>query len=253
MRRLRASSLPPIDSTHQASPSLEAPQAATPLILGIRPRALLIALLCMSAALCGSYGALEYGRWPYTARLRYMLMPWAEASVGAWLSAAMLGAAAALALVKGAGLRCAGRAGWGAYLVVAGALAMLSLDEGATLHENVGLTVYHRLGSWLNLGAPEKYELLPDAIYGLAGLVALVVLRRSFVVLWREGKGNASLVAGVLLLVAGGVVIDAIPRPWEWRLYLGAVEELVEMSGGALLVHGMLWKLGTGVTLKVVE
>ncbi len=221
------------------------------LSLRVRPTVCLAVLVGTSVLICVGYAVLEAGRFPGTARLREIVNPGAEANLGAWYNGLLLAIVAGLALVIGLAQRSAGVVGAKAYLFLAALFALLSADEVATLHEHFSMGLYvnfaRRIDLWV--GEPEKYDVFPYSLYALAGLISLGLLRRDYLAMWRQYGGNVSLIAGMACIIVGAVVVDQMPYPWEQRRYFMALEELFEMVGASLIVHGMLIKLGPTLAL----
>lgn len=126
------------------------------------------------------------------------------------------------------------RRGW---LVLAGLVLALALDEGLALHERLGDAGRALGGDWLHFA-----WLLPGAAAGAAlAALALAALRRHDPLLRRRLvlAGLVYVVGAVVLEAASGVALQA---DGDRELYVAvtALEELAEMAGLSLLVGALL-------------
>jgi hypothetical protein len=125
-------------------------------------------------------------------------------------------------------------------LIVAGVLALFSLDDAIQLHETLGERANAQLG-------------LADALaHATWPLVFLPLLAFVFVVLWQVAKNAAKPVRLILRiglgLLALGIATEALAAPWyavggEAETFVGAVqivvEEGAELGGWILLATGL--------------
>jgi hypothetical protein len=187
-------------------------------------------LLNVANAIAIAVGADGSGRW---------LLLGLERNPSTWFSAVLLLLAGALAGVVGVG-----RADERHWRVVAGLLALLSLDEVATFHEKLGgVPVLPGIGNraWAGAGL------------ALAGLVAWRLLPWA---LRLERDLRFALLAGGCTFVAGslGFEVAAATRPSEDSIFwiLSSIEENLEMLGVYVVVRMLLAHLRTaGRTITV--
>lgn len=197
--------------------------------------AVMLVLHFVSVALVARAGGLEgVAWWAYT----YLNLD-SEDSIPTAYSVVMLALVAIVAAQLMLSTRGTQRAGWGLIALV---FALISWDEGATIHETVGYQLQQRIEgiervnpySWVLVGAPLAI---------LFGIVAIGLLR--------------SLPLGVLLrMVAAGVIFLTGAAGLEFQagalfdtgrdgmtplmLSLSGVEELFEMLGVALFFRVLL-------------
>ena len=165
----------------------------------------------------------------------------AEGTVPSWFSSALWMLSAGLAAVAAAGDRQAGRAVWH-WLGLAAVFVLLSLDEAASLHENIGALldlVVHMEGvlawSWVLFGG--GLFIAVAAVFGRFILTLPPAITATFAV--------AALVflAGALgVEMYGASVIEGqaqFPSWLNWTRVI-ALEELLEMLGVIINVAALL-------------
>lgn len=170
-----------------------------------------------------------------------------EANLPTWFSSLLL----LLAAMLGGTIALAGRDQqkmWGALSLV---VLYLAVDETAVIHEMFTTPLRESLGlggplyfSWVVIGLP------------LALLVGLLFMR--FVLRLPASTRNAVIAAGIVYLT-GAIVVEAIAaNQWEadggTSLRYAAIstfEEMLEMLGAILLIHGLLRHIA--VTLGTVH
>lgn len=171
-----------------------------------------------------------------------------EGSVPSWYSSSLWLFAAALAVLNGAQSRTMGRGNWH-WWGLAGLFALLSMDESAALHENIGDLIYphtQQLGgmfswAWVFYG----FALLAIATL-LFGKFLLTLPRRIFVwlaigaVLFVIGALGAEMYAAA---IAEGEASFLPLLTWT-RLVL--VEEFLEMTGTIIAIGALLFLLRDG-------
>ena len=166
-----------------------------------------------------------------------------EANIPAWFSSSQLliaGLIVGLAAFAGQSQRHPSRL---FFLVVAVGAVFLSMDEVATVHEQIG-------------GRLKKLAVLPGfqdthgewiPLYGLIGVVLLLVNWRNLLACWTRHR-RAALTAGLGggLIVAGAIGVEiasmGLPRdPHNFDYFLAvSAEEFLEMIGGTVLLCGAL-------------
>lgn len=144
----------------------------------------------------------------------------------------MVAQVAGLQALCGAG----GRRVWVAIAV--GAL-VFSVDEVACFHEQIGMTLIDRKSDVVGALGAQRLDLIAYALYALAALVGLCIARRDVPAFLRDGRGLRALLAGAVLLVLGGVLVDTFLPHIREALPL-ALEEGLEMAGASLLLYGVL-------------
>lgn len=175
-----------------------------------------------------------------------------EGNLPTYFSAALL-AATAVGLAAAAALVAArGRRAW-PLAVPAGVAALLSVDELASLHEQLAL-----LADLLGVDAGLRFSwVVPGAVVALAvGAVLLLVARELAPrTRWRLVVAGVVYLLGALVVetVTGGMFRPAEPgglEPVQSTAYvlLNAVEEGLEMVGALLALRAVLLVLRVGVT-----
>jgi hypothetical protein len=175
-----------------------------------------------------------------------------EGNLPTYFSAALL-AATAVGLAAAAALVSArGRRAW-PLAVPAGVAALLSVDELASLHEQLAL-----LADLLGVDAGLRFSwVVPGAVVALAvGAVLLLVARELAPrTRWRLVVAGVVYLLGALVVetVTGGMFRPAEPgglEPVQSTAYvlLNAVEEGLEMVGALLALRAVLLVLRVGVT-----
>jgi len=173
----------------------------------------------------------------------------AEANGWAWLSAGLLGLLA-LVLATSAVARRGARLRWLPTAVLAGSALLLSVDEGAMLHETfneIGVRLTDALGGY-------NAWLVPGVLVVLvAGVLLLRVARGIHPWLRRRLLlAGALFLAGALGMEVAGAAFalssDA-PNPWETGTYhaLVAVEEGLEAAGALVALRAVLATLDVRV------
>lgn len=123
----------------------------------------------------------------------------------------------------------------------------LSMDEAAEIHERVvgtARTLRWRWLLWLTFDGSHKAWVIPYLIVAAAGAVACY---RFFILVWRNYRAEAVIVAGGLaLFCAGGIGFEMLTFKFynhpAQSLYLGtiAAEEFLEMLGMSIVLYGVL-------------
>jgi hypothetical protein len=164
-----------------------------------------------------------------------------ERNLPTWYAMSTLFACAALAaLVPRAGALAPGLRRWH-WRLLAGALAAVSLDEMAELHERLAVPMRTAWGS----AGPLRHAAW--VIPASAALVALGVAMLPFL-RHLPGRTRAIFVAAGATYVSGGLVAESASGPFAERYGTGSfgyaafttVEELLEMVGVALAIYGLL-------------
>jgi hypothetical protein len=164
-----------------------------------------------------------------------------EGNLPAWFSSSLLLGGALLAAVLSVLVRRAGGrdAGWWAGLAVV--LALLSLDEAASLHERLGDPAARVLGDAAR--GPLRFAwIVPGALLALAVGAAFVRFVVRLPAATRRLMVTAAamyLTAAVGLEAAGGVVLD-VGVSHAVYLLVSAAEEGLEMAGSILLLYALL-------------
>lgn len=171
-----------------------------------------------------------------------------EAALGAWYSTVLWLLAAALALL----LRRQHRSAW-QWTALAGLFLLLSLDEGASLHERIGFFLEENI----QLGGIFTYAWI---FYGFALLaVAGAVFGRFLLTLPRRALITFAVAAGVYVSGAIGFemyVADVTSGEIEFLPWLGwsvsvMFEEILEMLGIIIAIGGLLDLLREGDPITV--
>lgn len=162
----------------------------------------------------------------------------AEGSVGTWWSATQLlfTALACAAVARGAGPR--GRRHW---LILAAGIAYLSMDEVATLHEQLG-DASHRLLDPDGVHAALRFAwVVPGAVAVCVAGVLLVPFVRALPSLLRRRLLVAALLflSGALGLEVVGAVVSAQARGPAYVI-VSTVEEWLEIVGVAAALQALL-------------
>lgn len=161
----------------------------------------------------------------------------AEANIPTWFeSALMLVAAALSAVLASAGVA---RTSW---CLVAAALAVMSCDEVAGIHEMVGHFVSARLG-W---SEPLVYGWL---VPGAVAAVALALLARRAATALDATTRRRMILAGALFF-GGALGVEVVEARVDLRLYgtaaFGAIawaEESLELAGLLVFTHALMARL----------
>lgn len=177
-----------------------------------------------------------------------------ELNLPTWWSVALLLAAAVATLVLAVLQRANGRRAWSATVTLAVVVLVLSLDEGAAIHERLAVPGADGLplGGWLVVGVP----------LALATAGVTTWLARSLPPAVRRAA-----VAGMLLLLASAVGMEAVAvqlgrHGWAHSslpvVLVSHVEELGEMLGATVLAVAPLRGLAVlhhrrGVALALAE
>ena len=128
----------------------------------------------------------------------------------------------------------------GRFLVLAGTLALFSLDDTLQLHEDGGTRV------------AEALDIRDAWVHGLWVLVFFPLLAFAFLLLWRVAqglvnRGRLAIRLGLALLVVG-VAAEGLASFWYasgetaetfWGAFEIAVEEGAELAGWILVVSGL--------------
>lgn len=164
-----------------------------------------------------------------------------EGNLPAWFSSALLLGGALLAAVLSVLVRRAGGrdARWWAGL--AAVLALLSLDEAASLHERLGGPAAGVLGDAAR-GPLHFAWIVPGALLALvvgAAFVGFVVRLPAATRRLMVAAAAMYLTAAVGLEAAGGVALDADVSHAVYLL-VSAAEEGLEMAGSVLLLYAAM-------------
>lgn len=175
-----------------------------------------------------------------------------EISLPTWFSSTQLFAIGAVLAL--AALGNARRAVVPNWVLVSGAaiFVLLSMDEGAMLHERF-TAVARRLGfEWLLFGEGRGAWQLP---YALLALIAAAVAFRPLVRIWRAFPTEARLATvGAAMIAMGAAGLELIsyytvPEPVGfWYELEVAAEEALEMTGASLILYAAL-RLAGGIAL----
>ena len=161
-----------------------------------------------------------------------------EASVPTWFGQMLLFVAGLLAVVVGVADKHL-RHYW---LVVAGLLGLLSLDEGSSFHETLGVWLGQSWGLELSLG----FAVLRDWVI-LAGVAVLIV----GLLLWRfvlllPARTRWLLMSGAGLFVVGALGVETLHFTafnFEFGSFAhrlsNAVEEALEMAGVIVVIYAI--------------
>ncbi|WP_423068439.1 hypothetical protein [Devosia sp. CN2-171] len=164
-----------------------------------------------------------------------------EGTIPSWFSSALWLLSSALAILAAIGDRQAGRAMWH-WLGLASVFALLSLDEAASLHENIGYVldlVIHMHGalawSWVFFGA--LLFTLVAAVFGRFILTLPIATAATFVVAALVFLAGALGVEMYSAAIAEGAT--RFPSWLNWTRIL-ALEELLEMLGVIINLAALL-------------
>lgn len=220
-------------------------------MLEIRARRVLGVLLAANAVLVSGYLILPSVPISSRALTRWFDLS-AEASIAPWYNGGILLVAGLLALLRGVHLRALDHGShWKAYVLLAAGLVFLSADEVAQIHETLSGTMHRRMAvATGRLTDVQAWDVVTFAIYCSAGLAMFALLRRDVITSLREVPGRTALLAGAILLVTGAILVDQLHVGMPGRLRI-AIEDGMELTGAALMLYGLLLKLGS-ITVRIV-
>ncbi len=159
-----------------------------------------------------------------------------DLSVMNWLSAStfLLAALAAIAAAAQAQDRRAGRLGW---LALAGALAFVSLDEAAQVHDPAQELAKDQLRAG---GLRAVLVLVAGAALG--AVAARFVLRLPPPVRWRVGGSLGLLLLAAVAIDSAGrnLVEDPAARLEAGYVARSTLEEVIELGSAVLVLDGMV-------------
>lgn len=164
-----------------------------------------------------------------------------EGSLPSWYSASLWALAACLALLVGAAERGQHRSSW-RWTAMASVFLLLSLDEGASLHENIGDV----LDLFIHGEGPFAWSWI---FYGMALVIAVAIALWPLVMslprwaLASFGGGAAIFVSGALGIEMYSAAIEEETVEFlpglNWPLILAA-EEFLEMLGVIITIGTLL-------------
>jgi hypothetical protein len=200
------------------------------------------ALLWISVTLTAlSLGLPNITDWPALAdpdgSVRLFVQVAGEQNLPTWFAVAVLGLAAVVHLLAAGLARVARQPVWRLWLVSAGVIAAMSLDDATSLHERLD-----GLGRAAGADSFPFAWVIPGAVLGLAVAASLILLARRL-----QGEARWAIVAGLALLIGAalgmetvnGAILEA-QGPSRWFVVGTHLEELAEMIGGVLLLRGGL-------------
>jgi hypothetical protein len=160
-----------------------------------------------------------------------------EQSLPTWFSVVVLGLAAAVHLLAATFARVARLPVWRLWVVGALLITAMSVDDATSLHEQLD-----GLGRSAGADTFPFAWVIPGAVLGMAVAASLILLARRL-----RGEARWTLVAGLALLLGAALGMETVngavlEAQGPSRLFvLGThLEELAEMIGGVLLLHGGL-------------
>lgn len=171
-----------------------------------------------------------------------------EGTLPAWYSSLLWIFAAVLAVLNGAQSRATGRGSWH-WWVLAALFVLLSLDEGAALHENIGTAISPAVPEF------EGFFTWSWVYYGIALLIAAGLLFLKFL-LTLPPRTFLTLGIGAVLFIAGALGAEIFganiiagniqfPSFLNWtRLII--IEEFLEMLGTIVAIGALLFLLRDG-------
>ena len=207
-----------------------------------RPGALLLSLLAIAACLV----ILDSVSWLSGVDIGERLSLDAEASLPAWWASfqfALLGATLWLSALRelSANRRAAGRT------LAIGAVCALyfGIDESVAIHEGITVALVDK--DWIPSFNGEHGVWI--FVYGGIALALLVVSRRGLLSLLETDRFNiVAIAAGAVLVVVGGVVVEAVG--YSFPSHAGVViEEALELVGVSVMLWGAYCLVyGTGIS-----